>query len=292
MSQSKPNYWQRTSKDFWKKFLYLLAIVWLSKAGYILGFTYSGILLGILLAIIGGALGISLINLISVKVFRYKSSDLYLQINQLDEKNKTHVSIQKDKLNFIVFVSVLCVINIAGSSVFLSNNDKSEQSVTKEISSVNKYDLNDDKKTKQSDHQTQLTENLPSNNFDQDVMQVLSKEFNNEVISILRDKNYDLAINYAKSLETLYVEHQISNKEFNGDVYKALVENNRKDLALHYFNGITFLMKKYNLEVLPSKIKNTSSATDVPKSIAQEFGYDPNKFKFNQPQQATHAPIN
>lgn len=292
MSQSKPNYWQRTSKDFWKKFFYLLAIVWLSKAGYILGFTYSGILLGILLAIIGGTLGISLINLISVKVFRYKSSDLYLRINQVDKKNKTHVSIQKDKLNFIIFVSVLCVINIAGSSVFLSNNDKTEQSVTKEISSVNKHDLNDDKKTKQSDHQTQLTENLPSNNFDQDVMQVLSKEFNNEVISILRDKNYDLAINYAKSLETLYVEHQISNKEFNGDVYKALVENNRKDLALHYFNGITFLMKKYNLEVLPSEIKNTSSAIDVPKSIAQEFGYDRNKFKFNQPQQATPAPTN
>jgi hypothetical protein len=150
----KPSYWQRTTKDFWKKFFYLLAIVWLSKAGYILGFTYSGILLGILLAIIGGALGISLVNLISLKIFKYKSSDLFLRIDLLDENknNQTHVSIQKDKLNFIIFVSVLCVINIAGSSVFLSNNDKTEQSVTKEISSVNKYDLNDEKKTKQSDH--------------------------------------------------------------------------------------------------------------------------------------------
>jgi hypothetical protein len=282
LRQSKPSYWQRTSKDFWKKFFYLLVIVWLSKVGYILGFTYGGILLGILLAIIGGALGVTLVNLISLKIFKYKSSDLFLRIDLLDEdkNNQTHVSIQKDKLNFIIFVSVLCVINIAGSSVFLSNNNKTKQSVTNEISSVNKLDLNDDKKTKQSDHQTQLIENLPSNNFDQDVMQVLSKEFNNEVILILRDKNYDLAINYAKSLETLYLKHQISNKEFNSDVYKALNENNRKDLALHYFNGITFLMKKYNLEVLPSEIKNTSSATDAPKSIAQEFGYDADKFKF------------
>ena len=136
MNQSKPSYWQRTSKDFWKKFFYLLAIVGLSKAGYILGFTYSGILLGILLAIIGGALGISLINLISVKVFKYKSSDLFLRINQLNEKNKTHISIQKDKLNFIIFVSVLCVMNIAGSSVFLSSTNKTDQSITKEISSA------------------------------------------------------------------------------------------------------------------------------------------------------------
>ena len=280
--QSKPSFLHRAFNGFWKKFYYLLAIVWLSKAGYFLGFTYSGILLGVFLAIAGGALGISLVNLISVKIFKYKPEDLFLKIKPLDQgkKNQTHVSIEKDKLDFMLFVSFLCVINIAGSSVFLSNNDKTEQSVTKEISSVNKHDLNDDKKTKQSDHQAQLTENLPSNNFDQDVMQVLSKEFNNEVISILRDKNYDLAINYAKSLETLYEEHQISNKEFNGDVYKALVENNRKDLALHYFNGITFLMKKYNLEVLPSEIKNTSSATDLPKSIAQEFGYDTDKFKF------------
>ena len=286
--ESKPSYWQRTTKDFWKKFFYLLAIVWLSKAGYILGFTYSGILLGILLAIIGGALGITLVNLISLKIFKYKSSDLFLRIDLLDENknNQTHVSIQKDKLNFIIFVGILCVINIAGSSVFLSNNNKTEQPETEEISLVNKHDLNDDKKTKQSDHQTQLTENLPSNNFDQDVMQVLSKEFNDQVISILRDKNYDLAINYAKSLETLYVRHQISNKEFNSDVYKALNENNRKDLALHYFNGITFLMKKYNLEVLPSEISNLPSpAIQVPQSIPQQFGYDPNKFKFNQPEQ-------
>jgi hypothetical protein len=128
VSQSKPNYWQRTSKDFWKKFLYLLAIVWLSKAGYILGFTYSGILLGILLAIIGGALGISLINLISVKVFRYKSSDLYLQINQLDEKNKTHVSIQRalddgcDAVNIIGSIGDTQYFNNYISPILKSNS--------------------------------------------------------------------------------------------------------------------------------------------------------------------------
>jgi len=32
--------------------------------------------------------------------------------------------------------------------------------------------------------------------------------------------------------------------------------------------------------------------TDLPQSIPQKFGYDPNKFKFNQPQQPTPAPIN
>ena len=138
LKELKPSYWQRTTKDFWKKFFYLLAIVWLSKAGYILGFTYSGILLGILLAIIGGALGISLVNLISLKIFKYKSSDLFLRIDLLDENknNQTHVSIQKDKLNFIIFVGILCVINIAGSSIFLSSNNKTDQSITKEISSA------------------------------------------------------------------------------------------------------------------------------------------------------------
>lgn len=288
MSQSKPSYWQRTSKDFWKKFFYLIAIVWLSKAGYILGFTCSGILLGTLLAIIGGVLGILLVNLISVKIFKYKSSDLFLKIDLLNKKNENYVSIKKDKLSFIIFVSVLCVINIVGSSIFLSNTNKTEQSVKNEISLTNKYDLNDEKKKTQLDDQAQLTTNLPSNNFEQDIKQVLSIEFNDQVVEVLvQNKQKDLAKDYYHYISNLYLGSPIPSKDFNGSIYRALVESNRKDLALHYFNGITFLMKKYNLEVLPGEISdtpsantNTSSNVQVPQSTAQQYGYDPDKFKF------------
>lgn len=250
MSQSKPNYWQRTSKDFWKKFLYLLAIVWLSKAGYILGFTYSGILLGILLAIIGGALGISLINLISVKVFRYKSSDLYLQINQLDEKNKTHVSIQKDKLNFIVFVSVLCVINIAGSSVFLSNNDKSEQSVTKEISSTNESIENKKESAKPKQEETNLSKSRSSKELDDDLVIYFSKDFNDAVIiTLMNNSRYDddeMAKKYVNAMKSLYENHKFPSKELINDISEMLNNCKAYDLSSKLQKSMDFLRVKYS----------------------------------------------
>jgi GH24 family phage-related lysozyme (muramidase) len=39
-------------------------------------------------------------------------------------------------------------------------------------------------------------------------------------------------------------------------------------------------------------LTDTTTNPQVPQSIAQQFGYDPNKFKFNQPQQAAPAPVN
>jgi len=263
LSQSKPSYWQRTSKDFWKKFFYLLAIVWLSKAGYILGFTYSGILLGTLLAIAGGALGILLVNLISVKLFKYKSNNLFLRIDLTNENknNQTHLSIQRNKLNFILFVGILCLINIAGSSVFLSNNNKNEQSVAKEISLVNKRDyLNYHKKIKQSDNHAQPSINLPSNNFQKDVMQVLSKEFNDEVIKTLKDKHYDTAVSYTKVLDGLFKNNQIPSQKLNEEITNALIDSKRPVLAFHYIDGIIFLQKKYELEPLINKNNNAPSS--------------------------------
>jgi GH24 family phage-related lysozyme (muramidase) len=41
---------------------------------------------------------------------------------------------------------------------------------------------------------------------------------------------------------------------------------------------------------VPSPIVDTTSNPEVPQSMGQKFGYDANKFKFNQPQQAAPAP--
>jgi len=41
---------------------------------------------------------------------------------------------------------------------------------------------------------------------------------------------------------------------------------------------------------VPTPMVDTTSNLQVPQSTAQQFGYDPNKFKFNQPQQAAPAP--
>ena len=43
---------------------------------------------------------------------------------------------------------------------------------------------------------------------------------------------------------------------------------------------------------VPTSVIDTTSSPQVPQSISQKFGYDPNKFKFNQPQQAALASVN
>ena len=266
--ESKPSYWQKTSKDFWKKFFNLLAIVWLSKAGYILGFTYSGILLGILLAIIGGALGISLINLISVKVFKYKSSDLYLRINQLDEKNKTHVSIQKDKLNFIIFVSVLCVINIAGSSVFLSNDNKTMQPEANQISSANESKGNKKESVKPQQQETtdnpfakfeipetstskqKVSTSRSSKELDDDLVVYFSKDFNDAVIiTLMNNSRYDddeMAKKYVNAMKSLYENHKFPTEELINDISEMLNNCKAYDLSSKLQKSMDFLRVKYS----------------------------------------------
>jgi hypothetical protein len=234
------------------KFFNLLAIVWLSKAGYILGFNYSGILLGILLAIIGGALGISLINLISVKVFKYKSSDLFLRIDLLDENknNQTHVSIQKDKLNFIIFVSVLCVMNIAGSSVFLSNTNKTEQSLTKEISSTNESIENKKERAKPKQEETNVSKSRSSKELDDDLVIYFSKDFNDAVIiTLMNNSRYDddeMAKKYVNAMKSLYENHKFPTKELINDISEMLNNCKAYDLSSKLQKSMDFLRVKYS----------------------------------------------
>ena len=270
LKELKPSYWQRTTKDFWKKFFYLLAIVWLSKAGYILGFTYSGILLGILLAIIGGALGITLVNLISLKIFKYKSSDLFLRIDLLDENknNQTHVSIQKDKLNFIICVSVLCVINIAGSSVFLSNDNKTMQPEANQISSANESKGNKKESVKPQQQETtdnpfakfeipetstskqKVSTSRSSKELDDDLVVYFSKDFNDAVIiTLMNNSRYDddeMAKKYVNAMKSLYENHKFPTEELINDISEMLNNCKAYDLSSKLQKSMDFLRVKYS----------------------------------------------
>lgn len=250
MSQSKPSYWQRTLKDFWKKFFYLLVIVWLSKAGYILGFTNSGILLGILLAIIGAALGISLINLISVKVFRYKSSDLFLKIDLLNKKNENYVSIQKDKLNFILFVIILCVISIAGSSVYLSSDNKTIQPEVNKISSPNKNKEDKKETVKSQQQETQVSTSKSFKELDNDIALYFSRDFNDAVIvTLMNNSRYDddeMAKEYVHVMKNLYENHKFPTKKQVNDISEILNNCREYELSSKLQKSMDFLRVKYS----------------------------------------------